>query len=582
MSGWAASWNTWWGKWIIEELVRCNLKTFCISPGSRSTPLTASAARHPKAQTKLFTDERAAAYFALGCARATKSPVGLICTSGTAAANFLPAVAEASVEHIPLIVLTADRPPELQQTGANQSIDQNQLFGSHVRWFFDPGTPNPEYPLSALLSSIDYAVGCSRHPLPGPVHLNFPFREPLLAESTEMTREPVLETGLQNWREGSGPWIRQMPLLPEPDEALLEEILRQLPQQGIFSIGRVPQAAQGSITKLAEKLNWPVFADIGSGFRLGAGMPCRVTFYDQILLDPDFLENHPPQALLHLGFAPASKRWLKAWESFLPEKMIWVQESFARLDPIHRFRNKFEVEIGRFCERVTEMLPHRSTPEWTRIWLDRSRQVEELMESFLAENPNLTEMAVAHMLPQMIPESHALFLGNSLPVREVDFFGSGKGSQVPIGLNRGASGIDGLLASGAGFAHGLSRPVTLLIGDLSLIHDLNSLQLASENSEPIIIIVLNNHGGGIFSFLPVAEHEDFFESHFNTPHSLDFEQAAKMFGLDYFHPETMNDFENCYLKAVKRSGSSLIEIETNSQDNPKLQQIWKNYLLNHR
>ena len=157
-----------------------------------------------------------------------------------------------------------------------------------------------------------------------------------------------------------------------------------------------------------------------------------------------------------------------------------------------------------------------------------------------------------------------------------------RGSQIPIGLNRGASGIDGLLASGVGFAHGLSSPVTLLIGDLSLIHDLHSLQLASENSEPIITIVFNNHGGGIFSFLHVAEHEDFFESHFTTPHSLDFEQAAKMFGLNYFHPETMNDFENCYLKATKRSGSSLIEIETNSRDNPKLQQIWKNYLLNHR
>ena len=180
MSGNAALWNTLWGEWIIEELIRCGLKLFCISPGSRSTPLTAAVARHPKAEINLIYDERAAAYYALGYSRGSETPGVLICTSGTAAANYLPAIVEASVEQIPMIVLTADRPPELQQTGANQSINQNQLFGSHVRWFFDPGCPGPELPASTLFSCIDQAVHLARYPLPGPVHLNLPFREPFL------------------------------------------------------------------------------------------------------------------------------------------------------------------------------------------------------------------------------------------------------------------------------------------------------------------------------------------------------------------------------------------------------------------
>ena len=222
MSGQAAILNECWGKWIIEELIRCGVHIFCISPGSRSTPLTAAACRHPAAQTKLFIDERASAYFALGFSKTTQSPSVLICTSGTAAANYLPAITEASVEHIPLIIMTADRPPELQQTGANQSIDQNRLFGNHVRWFFDLGSPTMDFPFNALLSNVDHAVLSSKHPLPGPVHLNLPFREPLLAEPSSNRIEHCKVYEDHAWLENQRPWIDQVKSILEPDESNLQ------------------------------------------------------------------------------------------------------------------------------------------------------------------------------------------------------------------------------------------------------------------------------------------------------------------------------------------------------------------------
>ena len=582
MSGNAALWNTLWGEWIVEELIRCGLKLFCISPGSRSTPLTVAAARHPEAEINLIYDERAAAYYALGYSRGSETPGVLICTSGTAAANYLPAIVEASVEQIPMIVLTADRPPELQQTGANQSINQNQLFGSHVRWFFDPGCPGPELPASTLFSCIDQAVHLARYPLPGPVHLNLPFREPFLLPNNQKPEEIIHDPDLQSWKAEKKPWISHPLPKISADAKLLENFAKNLPEQGILSIGRIPPKSISTVKKLANDLAWPVFADIASGLRLGPEFPNRVTYYDQLLIDSDFLKSHPPQKVIHLGFAPTSKRWLGEMEKLPADTLVWIKEGSSRLDPTNRFRSVFETSVEDFCSEMISKLKKRKKSEWTIHWLDQSNKIEKLMEQFVTNHPLFSEMKLVRTLTKIIPESHALFLGNSLPVREVDFYGSGNGSEVKVGLNRGASGIDGLVASSAGYSKGLNQPLTLLLGDLSLLHDLNSLKLISESPKPIVLIVLNNHGGGIFSFLPISEHKDIFETYFSTPHSLEFKDAAKMFKLSYFNPESPEEFESIYLKQASADKSCIIEVNTLKEDNIRVQKEWTEFLHQNR
>lgn len=579
VSGNAASWNTLWGNWIVEELIRCGLRLFCISPGSRSTPLTIAAARNPEAEIKLIYDERASAYYALGYTRATGLAGVLICTSGTAAANFLPAVVEASVEQIPMLILTADRPPELQQTGANQSINQNQLFGSHVRWFFDPGCPGPEPSGSTLLSCVDQAVHLAHHPLPGPVHLNLPFREPFLLQQNQNLDEVAVDPDLQIWKKEKIPWIRHATPKIGTDEKVLRELAQNLPEKGILSIGRIPSNAYQSVKKFAGILKWPVFADISSGLRLGSGTPNRITYFDQLLLDQDFFTTHLPQKILHLGFAPTSKRWLSVMETLPAEDLLWIKQGSSRLDSTHRFRNVFETSLHEFCKLMLPWLGNRKNSEWTGHWLAESERIEILMDEFISKQIGISEMSLTQKLTEIIPDTHALFLGNSLPVREVDFYGSGNGSTVSVGLNRGASGIDGLVASGTGYAKGLDRPLTLLLGDLSLLHDLNSIQLIAESFQPVVLIVLNNQGGGIFSFLPVSEHQDIFETYFSTPHSLEFEEAAKMFGMPYFKPHSMEEFQTIYLERVGSNTSCIIELKTVKEDNVRLQKKWTEFLL---
>jgi len=481
-----------------------------------------------------------------------------------------------------MIVLTADRPPELQQTGANQSINQNQLFGSHVRWFFDPGCPGSELPASTLFSCIDQAVHLARYPLPGPVHLNLPFREPLLLPNNQIPEEIIRDPDLQGWKAGKKPWISHPLPKISADEKILENFAKNLPEQGILSIGRIPLTSISTVKKLAKDLAWPVFADIASGLRLGPEFPNRVTYYDQVLLDSDFLKSYPPQKVIHLGFAPTSKRWLGEMEKLPAETLVWIKEGSSRLDPTNRFRSVFETSMEDFCSEMISKLKKQKKPEWTIHWLDQSKKIEKLMEQFITNHPLFSEMKLVRILTKIIPESHALFLGNSLPVREVDFYGSGNGSEVKIGLNRGASGIDGLVASSAGYSKGLNQPLTLLLGDLSLLHDLNSLKLISESPKPIVLVVLNNHGGGIFSFLPVSEHKDIFETYFSTPHSLEFKDAAKMFKLSYFHPESPEEFESIFLKQASADKSCIIEVNTLKEDNIRVQKEWTEFLHQNR
>ena len=564
------NWNERWGELIIEELVRHDTDCFCISPGSRSTPLTVAVAKNPRAKSAIFYDERAAAYYALGHARATGRPAVLICTSGTAAANYLPAVIEAAVEQIPLLVLTSDRPPELRDTGANQAINQTFLFGTHVRWFFDPGCPCSEFTTEALLSTIDHAVSKTLQPLSGPVHLNFPFREPFF-ENTETETNSKVETLPEQ-----KVYVRNTAFSKVLPNSEIKALLKNRPESGILSIGRVPADSLDSLKKLAEELAWPVFADVTSGLRLGENCPNRITYYDQLLIKDLDSANWEIEAVWHIGFPPTSKRWLTHWGENPAAQMVWIADHAERHDQSHNFRWKIESGIAEFCKQVVSELQLEKRadiiPLKTQKWLQASAKVEAVMEQHFplnSEKKEIDDFALSRRLTEIIPETHGFFIGNSIPVRAVDMLGSGKGAEIPTALNRGASGIDGLISSACGYSSGLKRPVSLLIGDLSAMHDLNSFKLLAESPEPVFVVLLNNHGGGIFSFLPVAKQTDIFETFFGTPHSNDFLSVAEMFGLNYFRPDSISAFVKDYRQAVRENKSAVIEIFTERDKNPQ-------------
>jgi len=555
------NYNQIWGELIIEELVRHGTQCFCISPGSRSTPLTLAVAKNPRAKSLIFFDERAASYFALGHARASGRPAVLICTSGTAVANYLPAVIESSVEQIPLMVLTADRPPELQDAGANQAINQTHIFGKYTRWFFDPGCPNPDFKLKALLSTIDHAIFKTLHPLSGPVHINFQFREPFLENNgnkkfSKMKQLPPKNTYIR--------YSSSKNCLPNNE---IKDLLTKFPKSGILSIGRVPRDSLEYLRELAKELAWPVFADITSGLRLGKNCPNRITYYDQLLVQNMTPSKWGIGAIWHIGFPPTSKNWLGLWENRPSSQMVWIADHSERHDQSHNFRWRIEMDIIAFCKQVLDELKKSSKDfqKNTLDWFEADEKIEIFFEKYFSSNndkKDFSDFSIARKLTKIIPKNHCFFIGNSLPIRAVDSFGSGRGSDIPTALNRGASGIDGLIASACGYSSGMNQAVTLLIGDLSAFHDLNSFKILADSAKPILVILLNNHGGGIFSLLPISQKTEIFESFFGTPHTYDFQTVSKMFNLDYFRPKSIDDFELEYKKAVSKNKSAVIEIFT--------------------
>jgi len=555
------NYNQLWGDLIIEELVRHNTKCFCISPGSRSTPLTLAAANNQQANSLVFYDERAASYFALGHARGTGQPAVLICTSGTAAANYLPAITESSVEQIPMLVLTADRPPELHDTGANQSINQTNLFGSHIRWFFDPGCPSKEFRLEALLTAVDHAISKTLHPLPGPVHINLQFREPLTAKNQIRKNKEINQlTSKKTYVQYSKP----KNILQSKE---IKELIKICPESGILSIGRVPRKSLTHIREFAKELSWPVFADITSGLRLGNNCPFRVTYYDQLLLEKLESEKMGIDAIWHIGFPPISKRWLEFWEKKPSSQMVWIADHSERHDQSHNFRWKIETDIVDFCSHALSELKLKKRKnkfnQKTLNWLKANKRIENLLEQhFISDTDKIgiDEFSLAHKLSEVIHKTHGFFIGNSIPARAVDSFGSSRGPDIPTALNRGASGIDGLIASACGYSSGINKAVTLLIGDISALHDLNSFKLLSNSDDPIFVVLINNQGGGIFSLLPIIHKTENFEGFFGTPHNHDFRLAAEMFKLNYFSPRSITDFELDYKKALKENKSTVIEI----------------------
>jgi 2-succinyl-5-enolpyruvyl-6-hydroxy-3-cyclohexene-1-carboxylate synthase len=569
MSAETANINTVWSFLLVAELVRNGVDYFCLAPGSRCAPLTTAVATQSMAKSLIHFDERGAAFHALGYARATGRPAVLITTSGTAVANAWPAVVEASMDRVPLILLTADRPPELQDSGANQTIDQVNIFGHYVRWQIHLPCPNTNVEPEVLLTTVDQAVHRACSSPRGPVHINCMFREPLAPENLREDYASYL-SGLASWHNGKKPYTTYARTTSNASAECHPDLISMLNDvdRGLLVVGTLEDRTEReTVLRLSHKLRWPMLPDITSGLRLGVGKSPAIPYFDALLASPSFAEANSAQAVLHIGGRLTSKRLLDWLERCRPPRYAVIADHPFRQDPVHRATTRIEAKVAAFCVSLLPLINPREESSWFLKWQKASHQAGDILETFVAESVALSEPLVARLISGHIPSNHGLFLSSSMPIRDMDAFASPDGLRAPVASNRGASGIDGTIATATGIAQGLKSPLTVLIGDLALLHDLNSLYSVRSIDVPIIVVVLNNNGGGIFSFLPIARFRDLFEPYFGTPHNLTFDGAAQMFGLQYIRPSSKEGFIEAYEAAARDKKPTLIEINTDRREN---------------
>ena len=567
--GQAENINQLWAGALVEELLRHHVIQFYISPGSRSTPLTIAVARNPGTKAHICYDERQAAFMALGYARATHQPAVLICTSGTAAANYYPAVIEAASEQLPLIVLSADRPPELRATGANQTIDQQHLFGSYPVFFMDMPAPDGNVPLRYLLSTVDQAVFNTRGPKAGVAHLNCMFREPLAPK-----KQPIPEGYLQDiydWSQSDEPFTRIIAAQPAPVSNPLKDLQRMIYNKrvGMLVVGRLKNEEERiAVREIANKLKCPVFADISSGLRLDSTVQNCIPHFDLLLLSNNLKKKFSSMTVLHLGGKYVSKRLMQFLENH-DGQQIHVHDNRQRLDPGLSMDIRVECSLSGFNSMLDGYDEKHPVLDFIK---QTDNEVAQRIKTFCEAENDLNELSIVQSLSDLLPADSGLFLSSSMPVRDMDMYGLPGGKNiVHIAANRGASGIDGVISSALGYSHGLQKGVTLLIGDIAFLHDLSAIQFLKTHLYPFTIVLVNNGGGGIFSFLPVSEYSDVFEPYFATPHKWTFADTARQFNLAYFQPQSLADFEHDY-RLVQTSGKpALIELITDRQANVRSQ-----------
>ncbi|HED10930.1 MAG TPA: 2-succinyl-5-enolpyruvyl-6-hydroxy-3-cyclohexene-1-carboxylic-acid synthase [Caldithrix abyssi] len=553
--------NQLWAHHVVDECVRNGITAFCISPGSRSTPLTVAAARHPGTDVRMLYDERGAAFQALGYARATGKAAVLICSSGTAAANYFPAVIEAHQERLPMLILSADRPPELRDSGANQTIDQVKMFGDYVRFFQDIPPPTESIALNWLLSTMNYGLSRAHDPHnAGPVHFNFMFREPLAPSVQPVSGAYLQAIPASRWKTEK-PYTQHFFSPAIPGQEVLAPLVGL--KEGFLLAGRLEcRSERRAVEELAARLNWPLIADITSGLRLKP-LPQLLSHADLLLLRKDFREMLLQKPLVHIGGQFLSKRLLQVIQEH--SGPFWhISPRVNRIDAALNHSHELHADIPATLHYwMSNALP--GDEALTRHCLEINHRVAETVASFCASAEQTDEILVARTVARH--NKNALYLASSMAVRDMDMM-SPPYAHAPewVAANRGASGIDGTLASAIGYSRGLQQPVTLVIGDLAFLHDLNSLSQLKEHRPPLTIVLINNHSGAIFNFLPIAEHKEWFNPYFNTPHSYDFKSSAAQFGLLYQSVSDPRELEKVF-RERNLEAHTLIEVQIGAEYN---------------
>lgn len=538
---------------LVRALASLGVAHACITPGSRSTPVALALAEEPGITDWPHHDERSSAFFALGIARATRTPALAVCTSGTAAAEFHPAVLEARHARVPLIVLTADRPAELQGVGANQTVDQRDLYGAAVKWSQDLEPPQ-EAPAGFAAALAARLVAAAREEPPGPVHLNLRLRAPLVPGErgpVDAVPAPCLELGK---------------LLPDP-EAVERLAAMVAGRRGMLVCGPqddpgLPQAAAAA----AKALEWPLVADPLSGCRYGEHDRRRVIDAGDLLAAGGGLERGAPEAVIRVGALPTSKP-LWTWLSDHPEVPQVMVDSAGWRDPLGTVALMVRADAAATLAALAAAAPAAAPTTWPARWQQEAATARRAADELLADEPFPNEPAVARLLGQALPAGALLFVASSMPVRDVDTFSAGRAEPLWVAANRGTSGIDGCLSTALGMAAAAGRPSYLLAGDLSALHDLTALATAARLALPLTVVVLHNDGGGIFHFLPQIALPA-FERHWGAPHGLDFVRAAEALGVEAARVESRSDLVSALARPPARP--RLLEVRTDRRENAAL------------
>ncbi|TDP77580.1 2-succinyl-5-enolpyruvyl-6-hydroxy-3-cyclohexene-1-carboxylic-acid synthase [Bradymonas sediminis] len=540
--------NTLWSRALIDELARCGLRDICISPGSRSTPLVVQAFEHPDIRDISIVDERSAAFFALGLAKATGRPVALICTSGTAAANYFPAVCEASEADIPLIILSADRPADLHDCGGSQTMDQHKLFGDRIRWFH--GFAQPEATASKLTYLRSIACRAFTHAKSGPVHLNIPFRKPLEpievpASSpdfvpTELAKTaPVATMGRPDGR----PYLQISTGLSAPDSATISALLGRLKttKRPMILAGADERGAyyRDALRDFAENIGAPIFAEPTSAMRhWNERGPNILSAGDLLFSSPPYTAYSPdetPDLIIRTGRAPllwALQKWLRNLDGV---EQIVVGPTLDLNDPEHFAAQQISCDERNFFEALNARLADGSqtisgSPRWVDTHRQRDTVAADTLSTQLLDITQLNSASIWDTLGQELPEGAGIFVSNSMSTRHLDTYMCRANATLDVHFNRGLNGIDGIIATGLGLAMGRqyeapndAAPTVIVIGDVALRHDLSALLLAAEIGVEATVLVVDNAGGAIFDYLPITKFEKVHERHFTTAPPLSVE-----------------------------------------------------------
>jgi len=543
-----------------------------------------SAARHPGLKVWTLIDERSAAFFALGLAKTARAPSAVLSTSGTAAANFLPAVIEARYGRVPLVVLTADRPHELRDSGAPQTIDQIRLYGAHAKWFVDVALPEATTgQLRYVRTVANQAAAIAQEGPAGPVHLNFPLREPLVPVAAPDELPPAETRAVSAWegRGASRPYAAaHLPLLM-PSADLVSGLAREFSgqQRGLIVCG--PDDHPGlpeAVGRLAAVLGYPVLADPLSQVRCGPhDRRYVIDGYDPLLRVDELAGQLAPDVILRFGGGPASKPLNQFLQLHAGARHIVTDAGGGWNDPSRLASTFIHADPALLCETLATALDRKAPPTvaWAALWRRLASHARGAIQQRLQEIDEPFEGKVFAELSELLPDGSILYVGNSMPVRDLDSFFPGTSRAIRFLGNRGASGIDGLISSGLGAAAAEAGPVILVLGDLAFYHDMNGLLAAKLHHLKATIVLINNDGGGIFSFLPQAAYPEHFEALFGTPHGLDFRLAAEMYGAAHARAEDWDAFRAQVQKGLAGEGPSIVEMRTGRDRNVVLhREMW--------
>ncbi len=570
---------------FVDELARCGMRMACSSPGSRCAPLVLTLAREERIECHSHIDERCAGFFALGSAKASGLPVAVTCTSGTAVAELLPAAIEAHEARVPLLLLTADRPPELRDNGAGQAIDQLKIFGDAAKWFFEVGTHDatPER-LRWIRTLACRAYWTALEGRPGVVHLNFALREPLVSDEAL----PADETA----RAAGRPYVRRAPTSAVGETRLGELVAES--RRGLVIAGRHERETPLGIAAAAfcEALGWPLLADPLSGARRGAA---AIAHYDALLRDDLFAAARRPDLVLRVGDLPVSKP-LRTWLASLENvRQVTLDPEGSWQDPGSVLSDSIAMEpaatLAELIDAAATPTPvgspdgsnepelpplHPADPDWLAGWRSADEQASEAILGVL-HGDGLDEPSVAAELGVLLPEEATLFVASSMPVRDIETFWPTRDDPPRVLCNRGANGIDGTVSSAFGAAAAGNGPVVLLVGDVALAYDIGGLLAATRLGLKLTIVLLDNDGGGIFDFLPVSRaqmaraDEDIYTRHIATPTGLDFAQVATLYGFVHEPVDTIPDLRAALERALApQTGPTLIHVRSDRAANVSL------------